>query len=109
MITQERTIKRAYFNDRRAPRTVDTRFYTSATEFDNPKHHKIMKVGKILRMNHLCKKNDINEECNIGATFKGDPRHSAKLSDSERKKIETKSRDPISKKEVLDDNMNNDP
>ena len=109
VITQERTIRRAYFNDRKAPVTFDTCSNISTIEFDNPKLNRIMEVGKRLRMNHLCKENDTDKEGNIGAAFKGDPRQGARLSDSERKEIEAKPRDTFPKKEVLDDNMSNDP
>ena len=48
-----------------------------------------MKVGKRLRMNHLCKENDTGEEGNIEAAFKDNPRQGARLSDSEMKNPET--------------------
>ena len=78
VITQERTIRRAYFNDRKAPVTFDTCSNISTIEFDNPKRNRIMKVGKRLRMNHLCKENDTGKKGNIGAALKDDPRQSAR-------------------------------
>ena len=67
-----------------------------------------MKVGKRLRMNHLCKEDDTGEESNIGAAFREYQGKGARLNDSEMKKIETKPRDAIPEKEALDDNMSND-
>ena len=68
-----------------------------------------MKVGKRLKMNHLCKEDDTGEESNIGTASGDDPRQGARLSDSERKKIEAKPRDAFPKNEMLDDNMSIDP
>ena len=82
VITQERTIRRAYFNNRRVPVTIDTCSHISMIESNNPKRNRIMKFGKRLRMNHLCKENDTGEESNIGSAFRKDPRQGARLSDS---------------------------
>ena len=62
VITQGRTIKRAYFNNEIAPVTIDTCSHVSMVEFKNPKHTRIMKIGKRLRMNHLCMENNTSEE-----------------------------------------------
>ena len=58
MITQAKAIRRAYFNDREAPVTFDTCSNISTIEYDDPKHNKIIKVGRRIKVNHLCKEHD---------------------------------------------------
>ena len=48
-----------------------------------------MKIGKRMRMNHLCMENDTGEESNGGTAVGGGPSQDTRLSDSNRKKIET--------------------
>ena len=73
VITHERTIRRAYFNNKVAPVTFDTCSHVSMVEFKNPKHTRIMKIGKRMRMNHLCMENDTGKESDGGAAVRGEP------------------------------------
>ena len=49
VITQGRSIRRTYFNNRRAPVSIDTCSLISMIESNNPKSNRIMKFGKRLR------------------------------------------------------------
>ena len=73
MITQAKAIRRAYFNDREAPVTFDTCSNISTIEYDDPKHNRIIKVGRRIKINRLCKEHDTSKKDDIESVLKNDP------------------------------------
>ena len=108
VITQGRSIRRAYFNNRRVPVSIDTCSLISMIESNNLRTNRIMKFGKKLKVNHLCKENDMGKGSSIGSVVKTWPRQSTRSSGSEGKNTGMKHRNAIPEEETLDDDMSND-
>ena len=68
IITQGRTIRRAYLNNKIVPASIDTCSLISIVESNDPMSNRILKFGRKLEVHRLCKRSS------IGSVVETEPR-----------------------------------